>query len=357
MDSVRTEKLEAGKPLFSPFIAPSYTPETELTLTAGGLYSFKLNPQKKDLPRSSIPFSVGYSTNNSLLATIRSNLNFDDNLLRLNGEMWLRNMPDHYWGVGYQKARRFERSDSTTQYHRFYWSIYQEALLKVHSNLYAGPLIDLNRTVASDLSQGVQQDATIQKQGRNHTNLGAGAVLAFDNRDQPQNAYRGQYLAFSATLYKRILADNGYYSILNLDYRGYLPVGRERRILAWQLRARQSFGDVPWPELPKVGSPYDLRAYYWGRYRDFIGLTGIVEYRHMFRRRTPNKKGNFHSPHGFVLWTGMGSVAPGWGALQYWLPNAGVGYRFEVQPRMNLRIDFGIGANASSFYVNFSEAF
>ena len=45
------------------------------------------------------------------------------------------------------------------------------------------------------------------------------------------------------------------------------------------------------------------------------------------------------------------------GELNNWLPNTGVGYRLELQPRMNLRIDFGIGKNSSELYFNMTEAF
>jgi hypothetical protein len=39
------------------------------------------------------------------------------------------------------------------------------------------------------------------------------------------------------------------------------------------------------------------------------------------------------------------------------LLNGGVGLRFEIQKRMNLRIDYGIGAGSSAFYFSFNEAF
>jgi len=41
----------------------------------------------------------------------------------------------------------------------------------------------------------------------------------------------------------------------------------------------------------------------------------------------------------------------------HWMPNFGVGYRFEVQPRMNVRFDFGVGRDNFGFYFNFTEAF
>ncbi len=43
--------------------------------------------------------------------------------------------------------------------------------------------------------------------------------------------------------------------------------------------------------------------------------------------------------------------------LANWLPNGVLGYRLEVQPRMNLRIDFGFGRETMGFYFNFNEAF
>jgi len=52
-----------------------------------------------------------------------------------------------------------------------------------------------------------------------------------------------------------------------------------------------------------------------------------------------------------------GSVAENLGELEHWLPNAGIGYRLELQPRMNLRIDLGIGKNSSGLYFNMTEAF
>ena len=39
------------------------------------------------------------------------------------------------------------------------------------------------------------------------------------------------------------------------------------------------------------------------------------------------------------------------------LPSAGVGYRFEFKPRVNVRLDYGIGKGSSGFYFQVGEAF
>ena len=118
-----------------------------------------------------------------------------------------------------------------------------------------------------------------------------------------------------------------------------------------------SSGKVPWPEMSMVGTPFDLRGYRWGHYRDRNMIFGLLEYRHMFTRKTLNKRGNYKSRHGFAVWSGFGSIAPTPFDYHNWLPNAGIGYRFEVQPRMNARVDFGIGRNSTGVYVSFNEVF
>ncbi len=41
----------------------------------------------------------------------------------------------------------------------------------------------------------------------------------------------------------------------------------------------------------------------------------------------------------------------------HWLPSAGVGYRFEFKPRMNVRLDFGVGRNSTGVYFQVGESF
>jgi hypothetical protein len=39
------------------------------------------------------------------------------------------------------------------------------------------------------------------------------------------------------------------------------------------------------------------------------------------------------------------------------LPTAGIGYRFEVKPAMNIRLDLGFGKESAGFYFQVAEAF
>ncbi len=56
LDSVTQWKVANGKATFTPYVAPSYSPEMQFMLSAGGLVTFKLKPESPLLSRSSIPF-------------------------------------------------------------------------------------------------------------------------------------------------------------------------------------------------------------------------------------------------------------------------------------------------------------
>jgi hypothetical protein len=82
----------------------------------------------------------------------------------------------------------------------------------------------------------------------------------------------------------------------------------------------------------------------------------ILEYRHMFWRKKLEKR----SKSGLVGWLAGGTIFHEWKKttdVNRWLPNGGIGYRLEVQPRMVARVDLGIGRNSTGFYFNFYQAF
>jgi hypothetical protein len=81
----------------------------------------------------------------------------------------------------------------------------------------------------------------------------------------------------------------------------------------------------------------------------------MAEYRYQFSNADGTLKKS-----GVVGWIGGGSIF-GVGNTEETnnkiLPNFGIGYRLELQPRMNLRVDMGFGRETMGIYVNFNEAF
>jgi len=338
----------------TPIVAPGYTPELELTVAAGALMSFSPDPSNEKLPRSSLPVALGISTNGSFIGFARLSSFWLDDFLRFNADVWFKDQPDHYFGVGYESGRALEQG-SDTAYDRRWWQFVPTVLFRLYGHFYAGAIIDLNRTKARNVNPVMAMDPDYVEFGADNFNFGLGATLQVDTRDVPVNAYNGYLLSVAFVHHDESLGSHNTYEILDFDYRHALEVVRPGSTLVWQVRSRHGIGDVPWGELSMVGSPFDLRGYRWGRFRDNTSLYGLVEYRAMFEgdRKSWVGLGRF----GIVFWAGAGSVGEDYGDLSNWLPNWGLGGRFELQDRLNLRLDLGFGDDSTAFYLNFNEAF
>ena len=355
--SAKVRRNQGRNLMFTPFLAPSFAPETDLMINAGGLISWSFDKSDTTLQRTALPFFLGYSTNGSFAANVRPSLFTRNDRVRVTGDVWLRDMPDNYWGVGYESATNTPKGDSTTAYTRHWWMVFLRITYKIKPSLYGGILIDFNHTKARDLNPVMAEDPNVLNDGTNISNNAVGLIVQYDTRDVLINAYRGVFAELSFIEYGRLLGGDFSYRAVNLDLRHYIPVRRPGRTLAFQVRSRWTGGDVPWPEMSTFGTPFDLRGYTMGWFRDKTVLFGISEYRHMFMRQTPRRNGSYMSRFGFATWLATGSIAENYGGLKNWLPNGGVGIRYEVQPRMNARVDLGIGRNINAFYISFNEAF
>jgi len=356
-DSAKIGEMDLKNLRFTPFLAPSVSPEVGVMLVGGGLISFKLDKESKILQRSSVPFSFGYSTNGSANLNVRPSLFFKNDKNRLSGDIWMKDMPDNYWGVGFDAAKKPSEPDSTTKYTRNWWQVYLKYSHQFLPHLFGGVLFDYNQTKATNLSDQMLQDENIIRDGTFIRNWSVGLLFQYDSRDLTINAYEGLFVELSTNFYKSQAFSLPNYQILILDYRQYKQIRRPGATLAWQAKMRLGNHEVPWTEMSQLGTPFDLRGYRWGRYRDKDMVLGIVEYRHMFMRKTPRKDGSMISRFGFVSWLATGSIANNPTELTNWLPNAGVGFRFEVQKRMNARVDLGFGNDSSAIYISFNEAF
>lgn len=341
-----------------PFIGPAYSPEMGFLVAGGLVSSWSPEPHNRWLPRSSLMASGGYSSTKAVVISGKLTSFFLDDRLRVYADVNYKDMADNYWGVGYDAARGPAQPNDSTAYNRQWWWVNPRILAQIDvRGLYVGLNFDYNFTSATGASPEIQADPDFIQFGPRNLNGGLGAVVMFDNRDVPQNAFGGVFGQISLTQYQRAFGSDNNYQVLDLDYRQYATLIREGSTLAWQLRSRMGFGNVPWSDMSLLGSPFDLRAYRWGRYRDKSMFFGLVEYRFMFARRTPAPDGRTLSRHGLVAWVGTGTLGEDITQWTRWLPNGGLGYRVTIQPRMNLRFDFGIGDDTTAFYLNFTEAF
>ncbi|PWJ40001.1 BamA/TamA family outer membrane protein [Sediminitomix flava] len=339
---------------------PSYTPEMSAGVGGAVLFTFKTNPKDSLIQRSTVPIAFNFSLTGAMVFASAQSLFFNQDKFRIQNKVIYKQMPDHYFGVGYESATEIgDVGDNTTLYDRFSWELNPVFIWQAVPNVFLGAGIDLNRTWVENPNERMQEDKDFKKFGDDIFNSGFILQAQYDTRDVNANAYEGMLLSIRGNFFSKSLGSDFSYQQLELEYRQFKQLFNRRSVLAWMAKTEIGFGDVPYTEMSMIGSPNDLRGYRWGKFRDRSMAYGMVEYRHMFNRRKPNKEGSYESKSGFATWVGagtMGDTPKDWSHL---LPNVGVGYRYEVQPRMNFRLDVGLepGTGNVLFYMNMTEAF
>ncbi len=358
---LRRDSIRATKRIWWSILGgPSYTPEASLGIGGAALASFRINPDDTLSQRSFIPAGFNVTLNGTFVVAGAGTLFFNQNRFRIYVSYSYRNDPAHYFGKGFETIENTIQSDSTTKYRRSYFQLYPRFVWEVKPHVYAGTLFDVNFTKSGDVSEYMQSDPYFRKFKSKYVNVGIGALLQYDTRDDVATPTSGMLLSGIAKVYGKYLGGCYNYEIFDLEYRQFKQVFRPRSTLAWVARTQIGVGNVPYSELPYFGSPFDLRGYYWGKYRDKTSAYAIVEYRHMFGSPEKYKSGNFLAKCGFVTWVGTGTIgnAPivDWNK---WKINYGVGLRFQIQPGKNFRLDFGKDPSQKgiAFYMNMTEAF
>lgn len=265
----REQRINSGKPLLIPIVAPGYTPELGFLGVAGVMLSFKTKPSDTLIQRSTFPMAFSYSTKRSMVFNSFLTSFWLKDKLRINGEFWIKNMPDNYWGIGYQNSINPSVSDKTTTYKRKWWWINPNIFWQFKKNYFLGLNIDLNYTKGYNESESVASDPNYKKYNDRPFNSGIGAIFRYDTRDIPVDTHEGLLIDMRATFYGRYLGGMNDYRVLQAEYKQFTDFGRGH-VLGWYLKGRFSSGEVPYGEMSQLGSPFDFRGYIWGRFRTII---------------------------------------------------------------------------------------
>lgn len=351
---------------------PGYTPDFGFTLGGSALMTFRMNPQDLTQQRSVIPIAIAFMFDGGGINLFsKPQLFFKGDKFRIFGKFSYKNTQENFYGLGYSTNRNYLRSDSTSSYTYNGVQINPWFLFRLgRSNFFAGPQIDINHDRLSDPARALYDPDDQMDPSHSYLNAGGtadgykvfsagvGFLFTYDSRDIPANAYKGLYLDVRGMAYSKIIgSDNNFYR-LEIDYRQYKTVGK-RKVLAWTVQTKNVFNDVPLTQYALTGTPFDLRGYYMGQYRDKSSHIAMAEYRQMINTDRENWIKRLLCHVGFVAWAGCGFMGSTVGKIEGVLPNFGTGLRIEVQPRMNVRLDLGKNTvnNQTLFYFNITEAF
>lgn len=346
-----------GLPLVSVLGGPGYMPETGLMLALGGLYSFSTDRDNPNLQRSSVSLvGIGNEMESGIGFGLRSkqNLFFSGNDIRYVGRLSFGNQSQYYWGVGYDKGAANSADDDMSMDYKFV-NYDADLTFKANEHWYVGPVLRLRYYDPNDqnLPASALEDQNFTKYRNKPFAIGAGLTLQYDTRDVTVNAWEGSFLRVEFTNYNSFMGSDSTYSKASLDYRYYYPLSKGK-ILAVFNKLQWSQGDVPYYDMPTLGGQDSMRGVYQGRYRDNVTIENTLEYRWTLK----DEQGQL-TKHGLAFWAGLGSVVSSLNEVySNLLYSYGAGYRYEIQPRMNVRVDLGIGSHDDKgFYLTFTEAF
>lgn len=345
---------------------PSYTPDFGVLIGGSALMTFRMNPKDTTMRRSVVPMALAFMfEGGGLNLMVKPQLFFKDDKFRIFGVLNYKNTRENFYGIGYNTNKNYERSDSTSQYRYSGFQVNPWFLFRMgKSDIFFGPQIDISYDKLSEPAKYLPQQADYaaaggDENGYKNFSSGIGFLLSYDTRDIPANPYRGTYVDLRGIMYQKWLGSDKNFYRLELDYRQYKSVG-QRKVLAWTLQSKNTFGrHIPLTKYALSGTPFDLRGYYMGQYRDKSSHVALLEYRQMFNTDRSTWLKRITSHLGYVAWGGVGFMGPTPGKIEGVLPNAGLGLRIEVQPRMNVRFDYGRNFvnKQNLFYFNMTEAF
>lgn len=321
---------------------PSYSKNTSLGigLLAAGLY--RIDRTDSVTSPSDISIFANVSISGFYALGVTGNNIFARNSKRIDYTVMFASAPREMWGVGYDDGRHNKESS----YNEKRYLLKARYLHRVLPNTYVGGILSFEHT------EGKKFDALgrsyLYGQKTHYTATGVGAILEYDSRDFIPNPFKGLYISLQETLFPKALGNCGrslWRTTFTADYYKKLWKGG---VLATDLYAEFNSEGTPWPMLARMGGSQRMRGYYQGRYTDNDMITFQVELRQRIWRRI-----------GCTVWGGAGNVFSDLDRFDWsqTLPNYGLGLRWELKKRVNVRLDYGFGKKTSGFLLSINEAF
>ncbi|MBY5992566.1 BamA/TamA family outer membrane protein [Ferrimonas balearica] len=328
---------------------PFYTPEMSLGIGVSTVGLYLPDSAGENAQPSSITLNGFGSVNGSVGVTIANRNFLRDDSLRFYIDAEIYDAPDVYYGVGVDSGRS---AANKTDFELTSYSFAPQALMRVLPSTYVGAGFSLRANKAREVEPTTPGALPARGDGAAFPEKSFSSGMTFhivhDSRDFILNPSEGRLLQADLAVYDDVFGSDHDFQKLTLNYSDYLALESIPGILAWQWLGEFNHGDVPWDQLAKLGGGTRLRGYEAGRYRDRQMTLAQVEYRQPLAGR-----------HGMVYWVGAGTLADKASDLgsEKWLHSVGVGYRFEIKQRVNVRLDMGFGNGESGFYFAVNEAF
>jgi hypothetical protein len=324
-------------------------------IAAAGVFRFDDRVAKL----SKFSTNILYTVRNQLSIPLRTSIFFGGGDWSLVGYTNWQKFPAPTWGLGGNTP-----SADEVIVDKSLIRLWETAYRRVIDDLYIGAGVYFDRFYSvSDrgVEPGMVNPFTSYPYGTTgpYNNVGLSLDLLYESRDNPVNATHGYYATATYRAFPRWLGSDYDWQSLYVDGRAYFPLPKPN-VLAFWAYGWLSFGNVPYLNLPSIGSDPEARSgrgYIEGRHIGKALLYAEAEYRFQIWDFVGGVVGlNVHSVSQPRV-SGQPQNSP---IFQYWYPAATVGVRVLVNKptRANGLIEYGVGLDGShGIYLNINENF
>ncbi len=321
-----------------------FTPETSLGYGAAGALNLRLgdNPESQS---SQILFGAARTLFNQTLLYTNYNVYLNEDKYWLKGEFGYYDFFFFYYGIG-PETRLEDEETYEVQFPR----IKLDAMHRLGTKAYWGVRYWMDSYNHLDADAGGLIDNVRPAGFNGGTISGLGPVFILDTRDNVYSSAKGYKLEMATVLYHEALGSQFRYAQAFLDAAVFTrPWKKYKHVIGAQLLSENTWGDVPFFALPKLGGSKVMRGYYQGRFVDQKQMAAQVEYRFPLFWRLEQTL--------FTSASFIGKHHEDW-RFDQMITAAGSGLRFVVNQndRIKIRFDVAYGEEVN-FYFTFNEAF
>ncbi|MEM1325295.1 MAG: BamA/TamA family outer membrane protein [Bacteroidota bacterium] len=344
--SAQAQQDSVKRSVLSAYPLVYYLPETGLGFGGGGVYTFRLTGESNESRPSQVQTALSYTLKNQILLYLYGEFYKNDQKIWVRPELGFYRYTYDFFGVGNELPLDYIESFNVT-----FPRIRVNAQYLVLPDFYSGVRYWFDDYNITKTEEGSILNRGLATGSEGGIISGLGWVNTFDNRDNVFFPTKGYFVEAVAFWNQEAFGSDFNFNRYTIDAVTYLSSARRpRQVLALNLYAGLSAGEVPFNELQFLGGSRQARGYYLGRFRDKNMLLAQAEYRFPLFWRL-----------GMTVFGSYGGVAPSFSAMkiQNYRWNAGAGLRFLINKKegVNVRADLGFGEGATNFYLTIGEAF
>lgn len=326
-------------------VTPSYTREAGFGIGGALTGLYRLNRMDSVMPPSDVFMSINASLNGFFVLTFKGNNLFTDRRSRLSYKVELYRKRLDFWGINSEETAYNPKS----RYDRRQIDFQGEYIYKVSRNFYAGLRLRSDYTDARNM---LNPEYLLGERPQYYV-TGVGLSLEFDTRDDLLTPTRGLHIAYKPMFFWKALG-SAPASFINHSFiiNTYIRLWKGA-VLAYDFYASFNSSHTPWTMREMVASDgIRMRGYYMGSFMDNSQIASQLEYRQ-----------NIYKRIGIAVWGGAATLFASPKEFRKedikpeWLPNYGIGLRFEFKHNVNARIDYGFGKGTSGILFAIGEAF